>query len=381
MMGLLSSGPVYAPTAGKTKLLKLRDVCGLAGVHENTIRRATDNGNLLCLRLPSGARRFRIEDVERWLGVARDNIAADVEKPARVPVAATIRVSPHGQGARNTSSDKSSLEHQEERVRSFIAARFGQTAEVTWYNSVGSGLDFNRPAFLRLVEDVLAGKYSGGYIVAQDFTRVCRFGIRLVEHLAKLGNCQILYTMSENEAEAKGQAERLTDEILSILTHYTAKASGAKTKGILQVRVPPSTLTRIFELHKLGHSHRQISRILASEGIGKGDCGKTISRNVVTRLLRENRASLEKLLPECASPALTNSLARFVGSKLRLAEGTKLTFKTLHAAYMAWCERSKEQPILSHNKLVRAVLLAYPTVQSQTQSGGHRVYLNLSLLK
>jgi predicted site-specific integrase-resolvase len=331
--------------------------------------------------LPSGARRFHLSEIERWLGVATDAIAADVEKPSRVPVAATIRVSSHGQGARNTSSDKSSLEHQEERVRSYIASRFGKSADVTWYKSVGSGLDYNRPAFLRLVEDILQGKYSGGYIVAQDFTRICRFGIRLVEHLCKLGNCQILYTMSENEAEGKGQAESLTDEILSILTHYTAKASGAKTKAIIQVRVSPNVLTRAFELHRLGHSVRQIALILEREGMGIGECGKRITRGVVRRLLAENKASMDKLVPNPTSSASRSSLARFCTARLRQAEGTKLTFGTLRDAYLAWCKTTKEDPILAHHRLAKQVKSQFPNVAEGYNGKGQRIYLNLSLLK
>ncbi len=368
-------------TEGKTGLLKLREVCDLTGTHENTVRRATNAGRLVCLRLPSGARRFRLADVQAWLGNPSEGVVSDIEPMGTIPIAATIRVSSRQQSGKTGTEDKGSLQHQEDRVRSFIAQRFGNKAGVTWYKSVGSGMDFNRPALLRLCEDVLAGKYSGGYIVAQDFTRICRFGIKLVEHLAKLGNCSILYAMDENEVEGKGVNESITEEILSILTHYTAKASGAKSKALTQVKVAPSSLTRVFELYTDGHSVRQISIILEKEGMNVGECGKLVTRGVVARILKDNKGHLAKLLPDNSPASRNDSIARFCESRLRLAPGTKLKFQTLRAAYFTWCEANKEVPVMSQRKLSNHVFSRFQGVQDGNYAKGARVFLNLSLLK
>lgn len=47
-----------------TQLMKVREVARMLGVHENTIRRWEERGLLCAVRLPSGVRRFRSEDVE-----------------------------------------------------------------------------------------------------------------------------------------------------------------------------------------------------------------------------------------------------------------------------------------------------------------------------
>jgi excisionase family DNA binding protein len=45
-------------------LMKVREVARTLGVHENTVRRWEERGLLRAVRLPSGVRRFRPEDIE-----------------------------------------------------------------------------------------------------------------------------------------------------------------------------------------------------------------------------------------------------------------------------------------------------------------------------
>lgn len=47
------------------QLMQVRQAAQALGVHENTIRRWEKRGLLHAVRLPSGVRRFRPEDVER----------------------------------------------------------------------------------------------------------------------------------------------------------------------------------------------------------------------------------------------------------------------------------------------------------------------------
>jgi excisionase family DNA binding protein len=46
------------------QLMQVRQAARALGVHENTIRRWEERGLLRAVRLPSGVRRFRVEDVE-----------------------------------------------------------------------------------------------------------------------------------------------------------------------------------------------------------------------------------------------------------------------------------------------------------------------------
>lgn len=47
------------------QLMQVRQAAQALGVHENTIRRWEERGLLHAVRLPSGVRRFRPEDIEQ----------------------------------------------------------------------------------------------------------------------------------------------------------------------------------------------------------------------------------------------------------------------------------------------------------------------------
>jgi excisionase family DNA binding protein len=45
------------------ELMQVRQAARVLGVHENTVRRWEERGLLRAVKLPSGVRRFRIEDI------------------------------------------------------------------------------------------------------------------------------------------------------------------------------------------------------------------------------------------------------------------------------------------------------------------------------
>lgn len=47
-----------------TTLMQVREAARTLGVHENTLRRWEERGLLRAVRLPSGVRRFRAEDID-----------------------------------------------------------------------------------------------------------------------------------------------------------------------------------------------------------------------------------------------------------------------------------------------------------------------------
>ena len=71
------------------ELMQVREAARVLGVHENTLRRWEERGLLRAVRLPSGVRRFRPEDVnalhhQMFSGFARPNDDDDVVKVTRV---------------------------------------------------------------------------------------------------------------------------------------------------------------------------------------------------------------------------------------------------------------------------------------------------------
>jgi predicted site-specific integrase-resolvase len=388
MIASLSVVEGTSATWNEGRLLKMADVVRLTNMHPNSIRRNCEgeNPNLPCYRLPSGARRFKLSDVRRFLGENTDNVIGDDDvKQGRcsIPCAAIIRVSSAKQNVAKGDSDKSSLEHQEQRVSAFIKERWGNRAEVTWYKSVGGGMDFNRPALIRLINDIIEGKFRGGFIVAQDFTRIARFAVQLIEHLAKLGGCQILYTMDEDEAEMNGFADSLHSELLAILCHYTARASGAKAKAILSVRVSPETVQEICSMGKAGYSFRYIAQALKDAGKGRGECGREISKRVVERVLKEHGEQLQLLesTTNTTSPALTNSFVEFMQTRVRLTgiDDCRCRQSVLIDRYREWCGQQGKAPMTAVS-IRKAMKKHFPTVQQKWTDDACVSYVGMTFI-
>lgn len=70
-------------------LLGVRKAARALGVHENTLRRWEKAGLIRAVKLPTGVRRFRPEDVDRlrremWDGVAEEHLAERAAEPVQV---------------------------------------------------------------------------------------------------------------------------------------------------------------------------------------------------------------------------------------------------------------------------------------------------------
>jgi excisionase family DNA binding protein len=70
------------------ELLQVRRAAGLLGVHENTLRRWEEAGYIRAVRLPSGVRRFRREDVDAVRSRMFEGLAPLSESDDVVAVAA-----------------------------------------------------------------------------------------------------------------------------------------------------------------------------------------------------------------------------------------------------------------------------------------------------
>jgi putative resolvase len=328
---------------GGPRLLRLRDVSSTYQVSPQTIRRATTTGALACLTLPSGHRRFREADVLAWLGISsegQDGMGTDGGRLVGV-----VRVSSQGQATPTGSSDKSSLDHQKQRVNDFCLSTYGRGPD-EWNVSVGSGLNFDRPAFLALMEGITSGKYKGATLVATDFTRICRFGIKLVEHLCRLYGVSIVYTLA-NEQEEKTDNESLVDDVLSVLTHFTAKASGRKSALICGIKMGQEDIREAYRLKRQGWSYRRIEARFKKDG-RKDSKGRFYRTTVIRRHLLKNGPALEALLDGKAVGV--NSFVEWFRSNVQRAPiKARLLRKKMMGAYREWCAANGKEVLTEVN--------------------------------
>ena len=63
-LDLRATIPTMPTMSTEVTLMSVREAAGRIGVHDNTIRRYADRGMIRAVRLPSGVRRLRRDDVE-----------------------------------------------------------------------------------------------------------------------------------------------------------------------------------------------------------------------------------------------------------------------------------------------------------------------------
>lgn len=313
-----------------TDLLSIGQIADELGVCVATMRNMVERG-CPCHVLPSSHRRFKRSEVFNWIG-------RDDNQSTTTPIALTARVSSRGQNQKQGNSDKSSLEHQIDRIETYATERFGSEAvdNASKYYRVASGLNHECPVLTRLISDILAGKFKGGYVVVQDELRIMRFGVKIFEQICKHGECEIIYVMLPDTEDAKAD---LTNSLLGIITHFTAKASGLKSKEILEIQVTEETLTTLHRLRSKGYSLRQIATYCKEHNL-KGTKGQTLSSGKIWKLI----TSTKEVMDELSLPVDNEktSFEEFVEDRVRQTYNKKdyILRKEIVEKYSEWCKKN-----------------------------------------
>lgn len=296
-----------------------------------------------------------------------------------VPLALVCRVSGNNQARKSSpTAECSSLEHQQQRVEDFAQERFGQAAfdHATRYYRVGGGLNHEHPVLVQLVSDILNGKFRNGYIVCQDSIRLMRFGEGLFRQICTFGQCEIVYAMEVDRTDAEVD---LSESILSILCHFTARASGMRAKKILEICVSEQDLVRIYTQYKQGISYKDLAGWCAESGI-TGTKGERLSPAKLCQLLNRNHKILNNLIPT-NEPAFMDFWRNNVIEK----NGEVLLQTELYGRYVEWCQQNNQTPI-SAKKMSVQIKNMCPRGGKKGGSGirwgrhgGYRAYFNIVL--
>ena len=91
-------------------------------------------------------------------------------------------------------------------------------------SEIGSGLNFKRKGFLKIVDMAYKGEIEELVVVYKD--RLCRFGYELVEHAIETFSKGKIIIM--NRIEEKTPAEEISEDILAIMNIYVAKMNGLR---------------------------------------------------------------------------------------------------------------------------------------------------------
>lgn len=179
------------------------------GVAPSTLRRWERDGIIKPARSPGGQRRYDLDELRA--------VAYKQPRCRYNPTRSTIcyaRVS--------TPARKGNLDTQCQVLELFCAAR-GWTYETL--TDIGSGLNYRRKNFMRLIQLVEEGKVER--IVVNHRDRLVRFGFELVEQICKANDTGIVVV---SESPAKGYEEELVEDVLSVITVFCAKLYGSRSR-------------------------------------------------------------------------------------------------------------------------------------------------------
>lgn len=159
---------------------------------------------LVAHRSPTGRRYYFKSELDALLG------KTTIDGPRRI--IAYCRVSSQAQ--------RPDLKNQCEVVSAFCVAR--GLANVEFVEEIGGGLNFKRPKFLAVIDDVLSGAVKTVIVAHKD--RLARFGFDLLQHLCDANGCELLILNTEKVSPE----QEMVQDLMAITHCFSARLYGLR---------------------------------------------------------------------------------------------------------------------------------------------------------
>ena len=183
---------------------KPKDFAELLGVSVKTLQRWDRDGILKANRTPTDRRYYTYDQYLQFKGIQTENDIRDTVIYARV----------------STRNQKDDLQNQVEFLKQFCNAKgiiVNQCVE-----DFGSGLNYNRKKWNRLLDEVMANKIKT--IVISNKDRFIRFGYDWFEKFCEKFNTKIIIVNNETLSPN----EELVQDIISILHVLSCRLYGLR---------------------------------------------------------------------------------------------------------------------------------------------------------
>ena len=183
---------------------KPKDFAELLGVSVKTLQRWDRDGILKANRTPTDRRYYTYDQYLQFKGIQTENDIRDTVIYARV----------------STRNQKDDLQNQVEFLKQFCNAKgiiVNQCVE-----DFGSGLNYNRKKWNKLLDEVMANKIKT--IVISNKDRFIRFGYDWFEKFCEKFNTKIIIVNNETISPN----EELVQDIISILHVFSCRLYGLR---------------------------------------------------------------------------------------------------------------------------------------------------------
>ena len=190
------------------KRYKVGEFAKLLNVTVKTLQNWDKQGTLKAYRTPTNQRFYTEEQLNQILNLSNSN---QMEKQGLK--IGYCRVSTHNQ--------KNNLKNQEEYLRSYTNAKGVILDEV--FTDIGSGINYNRKDFNKILELVEAGEVSEIYVTYKD--RFVRFGFDWFNNFCEKHGTKIIIL---NQPSTSPEQE-LAEDLLNIVTVFSARSHDLRT--------------------------------------------------------------------------------------------------------------------------------------------------------
>ena len=185
-------------------MLSIKEASEFLGISIDTLRRWERVGKITSMRTQGGHRRYDKKELIKFkMGDNSEN---------RITIA-YCRVS--------SSEQKEDLQRQIENVSKYCIANGYQFRVIS---DLGSGLNYKKKGLQELIELICSNSIER--IVVNYKDRLIRFGFELMEQLCSIYNVKIEII---NLTEDKNYEEELVEDVLSVITVFSAKLYGARS--------------------------------------------------------------------------------------------------------------------------------------------------------
>ena len=193
-----------------SEMLNITQASQYLNVSDDTLRLWDKNGKLKPLKTVGGHRRYRKEDLDKFLGLSEEIIEDIIDSTVTY-----ARVSS------NEQKQKGDLDRQSQRLSEYCAKKGWRVTHII--KDVGSGLNDNRSGFIRLTDMVLNKKVNK--LVVEHKDRLTRFQFNFIKKIFESYGCKVIVI---DGADVSNDEELATD-IMSLMASFSGKFYGRRS--------------------------------------------------------------------------------------------------------------------------------------------------------
>ncbi len=190
-----------------SRLIGIAQASDMLGVTTKTLKIWTNENKIKSYRTAGNHRRFRIEDIESFLGegIKTKEISKNVFVYCRVST--------------KKQANSGNLQRQKERLTEYCVEKGYNILYI--YEEIASGLNDNR----RELAKMFRGIEEADCIVVEYTDRLARFGFNYLKEFGKYNGVEIEAVEQKEKLEHN---EEMVKDLISIVTCFSARLYGAR---------------------------------------------------------------------------------------------------------------------------------------------------------